>query len=150
MLGKLKFWLLKIISPIVPTDMFAKKYPVSIKAVIIIRGKVVLLKNEREEWELPGGKLESGEPPERCLEREVEEELGVKVKVTTILDAWLYNILGKVEVLIVTYSCKHAELSEDSLIISHEHKELGLFTLDEVSKLPMPQGYKDSIYRCMK
>jgi len=37
-------------------------YPVSVKAVLLNRdGKVVLLLNEREEWELPGGQIQPGE-----------------------------------------------------------------------------------------
>ncbi|MBZ0264863.1 8-oxo-dGTP diphosphatase MutT [bacterium] len=31
-------------------------------------------------WELPGGKLEDGETPERALEREVYEEMGVHIQ----------------------------------------------------------------------
>jgi len=37
-------------------------------------------------WELPGGKVEAGESPDAALVREVREELGCELAVTTWLD----------------------------------------------------------------
>ncbi len=51
-------------------------FPVSVKGVVIRDGRVLLLRNERDEWELPGGKLELGEDPESCVAREITEEVG--------------------------------------------------------------------------
>jgi 8-oxo-dGTP pyrophosphatase MutT (NUDIX family) len=67
-------------------------FPVSVKGVVVRDGRVLLLKNEREEWELPGGKLELGESPEACVAREITEETGLPVITGPALDAWQYHI----------------------------------------------------------
>ena len=36
-------------------------------------------------WEFPGGKVETGESKEDCLQREVQEELGLEIEVGTAL-----------------------------------------------------------------
>jgi mutator protein MutT len=125
------------------TDGARLLYPVSIKGVLLIDGRVVLLKNEREEWELPGGKLDPGETPEACVVREIEEELGLAVECVAILDSWVYEIRPDVSVLIVTYGCRL--LNDATPRLSHEHKEVGLFAFDEITALPMPAGYRRSI-----
>lgn len=128
------------------SDNAARHFPISIKAVLLIEGEVALLRNEREEWELPGGKLETGEAPRICLAREVEEELAIPVIVATILDSWLYAIRPGLEVLIVTYLCLPAG-GEITPRLSEEHRELGLFTYRQIESLRMPAGYKASIAR---
>lgn len=130
-------------SPPFPQDNRAYRFPVSVKGVLVHADRVVLLYNERQEWELPGGKLELGETPEACVVREVAEELGVQVRLGPILDSWVYHIAPGVDVLIVTYGCYPT--SVDTLAHSAEHKALGQFTLQEVQTLPMPDGYKKSI-----
>ena len=46
------------------------------------KGEVLLLKRkDNKEWVLPGGLLEFGEHPYTCIEKEVKEETGLKVKV---------------------------------------------------------------------
>ena len=53
--------------------------PVSVKGVLLQGSHVVLLENERGEWELPGGRPEPGESPEAGLIREMAEELGAAI-----------------------------------------------------------------------
>ena len=55
------------------------RFPVSVKGVLLEDDRVVLLLNDRDEWELPGGRLERGEDPIACLERELAEELGAEI-----------------------------------------------------------------------
>jgi 8-oxo-dGTP pyrophosphatase MutT (NUDIX family) len=126
-----------------PRDNDACRFPVSVKGVIIRGGKVILLRNEREEWELPGGKLEPSESPEGCLAREIAEELRLEIVPESVLAPWIYTIVPGVNVLILTYGC--LESSRDDAILSDEHKELRWFPLAEVDALRMPDGYKASI-----
>ncbi|CAN5291580.1 NUDIX hydrolase [soil metagenome] len=126
-----------------PTDNNAYRFPVSVKGVVFHRGEVLLLRNERDEWELPGGKLEPGEEPAETVVRELREELGIETKALTLLDSWVYHIADGVEVLILTYGC-HAENFEH-LAVSHEHKALGRFAPEDIAGLKMPEGYKRSI-----
>jgi len=125
--------------------MSAPRFPVSVKGVTSIDGRIPLLFNERDEWELPGGRLEAGEQPDIALVRELAEELNVEARVDRILDSWLYKIAGKGEVVIVTYAC--TVLRSEGMRFSHEHKGLRLVDPGELEGLIMPDGYKRSIKR---
>lgn len=118
-------------------------FPVSVKGVAFRGGKVLLLQNERDEWELPGGKLELGEDPAACVVREISEESGWQVAAGPLLDCWQYHIGAGQDVLIVTYGCYVH--STGAPVVSHEHQRAGLFLPGQVPALTMPDGYKRSI-----
>lgn len=113
------------------------------KGVVIRGGKVILVRNERDEWELPGGKLELSESPRDCLAREMSEELQLVVEPQSILDTWIYTIAPGVHVLVITYGC--SESSQAEAVLSDEHRELRWFALAEIDGLRMPDGYRNSI-----
>jgi 8-oxo-dGTP pyrophosphatase MutT (NUDIX family) len=119
-------------------------YPVSVKGVVVRAGLVLLLRNERDEWELPGGKLELGEDPACCAEREIAEEVGWKVTAGLLIDAWQYHIADNADVLVLTYGC-YPLTGTGEPSVSHEHSEVGLFTDAAAAELRMPAGYKRSI-----
>jgi len=130
--------------PIFARDNHSYRYPVSIKGVVAQGDAVVLLRNARQEWELPGGKIEPNEVPEDCLIREINEELSIAVHAGPLLDTWIYKIAADVIVFVVTYGVDFAgDLSE--IKCSSEHKEARVFGLGEVDALSIPDGYKRSI-----
>ncbi|MCM6774477.1 NUDIX domain-containing protein [Nocardia sp. CDC159] len=119
-------------------------YSVSIKGVVVREGRVLLVKTDRGEWELPGGRIEPGETPEDCVAREVAEETRWPVTTGPILDARLHymTVTGKY-VFIVTYGCYPD--TDAAPVRSDEHEEIGLFAEDEIAALNLPEGYKRSI-----
>lgn len=125
-------------------------WPVSVKGVAAdASGHVVLLLNERDEWELPGGRLEpSDDSPESAVVREVQEETGWRVEAGPLLDTWIYQPLPETlpdrRVLIVTYGCT-LSTTDTAPIVSQEHSQVGLFTAEQIRGLRMPNGYKRSI-----
>ncbi len=131
---------------------FMKSYivPISVKGIIFEDNKVWLRKNERNEWELPGGKLEEGEQPEETIEREFLEELGFTVEAKKIIQAYLYTIHVSPDenrgVLVVTYLC---ELQSNTGVFELEGEagaaEFKQFSVDEIAKLNMPDFYKIAI-----
>lgn len=122
-------------------------YPVSVKGVVARNGHVLLLRNERGEWELPGGRLEPGETPEQCVVREIAEETGWAVTAGPLLDAWLYHVTeGRPPVFIVTYACcLHPGQEATDPMVSAEHDRIGLFAPGQLGGLVMPQGYRHSV-----
>lgn len=85
------------------------KHPVIVAAAVIRDGDRVLVTQRPTgplagKWEFPGGKLKPGESPERCLVRELREELGVEVGVSDIF-AVVYHEYDFGPILLLAYSC---------------------------------------------
>jgi 8-oxo-dGTP pyrophosphatase MutT (NUDIX family) len=118
-------------------------FPVSIKGVLLIEGKVMLVRNDRDEWELPGGRLEVGETPEEALEREFDEELSLKVETLGLVDSYLFEVIPSKNVFIVTYGCRLRGDFKPRL--SDEHSALALHALADLERIPLPAGYARSI-----
>lgn len=124
------------------------RLPISVKAALIDRGKACLLLNERDQWELPGGRLEAGESPQDCLVREVREEVGLEAVVENLVDARPFNPAPGKEVFIVVYRCRLAMPGVP--ILSSEHRAVGWFTAAQAATLVLPDGYLASLRRAME
>lgn len=122
--------------------------PISVKGIMIdSQGKILLLKNERNLWELPGGRIEEGEQPEDALKREVQEELGIEVTIKKLNDTWIYEVQKERYTLIITFEVAYE--SEETILLNEEHIDMGWFSLAEIEHLNAAEGYKNSIKKAM-
>ena len=121
--------------------------PISVKGVLIEGARVLLLLNERGEWDLPGGRPDPGEDHRTALRREVREESGLAVEVGAALDEHLFEVLPGRFVRILPFVCRLAGGSD--VVLSHEHLQtrwLPLADLNErIDGHSLPAGYLGAI-----
>ncbi len=126
-------------------DVFRKAdgLPISVKAIITLEDKVLLLQEHDEEWELPGGKLDKGEALEDTLHREVYEETGLKIKSANLVDLCVRSRdRGRTDICVATYYCKVKFSSLKDVTISEEHICAGLFRKKQLERLYMLDIYR--------
>ena len=112
-------------------------YRVSAKAAIRSPKGLLLVKEDSDRWDLPGGGVEHFEEPEEALHREIQEEVGVSI--TEIeknqLQAWAtYDHTADRPLLFLVYPIHtqlEAEKSSDPAIT------IGYFTKQELKDLPI-------------
>jgi 8-oxo-dGTP pyrophosphatase MutT (NUDIX family) len=118
-------------------------YPTSIKGVLLLDGRVLLVKNSRDEWELPGGRIDGDEDHAQTLSREFAEELSIDVAMAAPIDSYLFEVIPGRHVFIVTYGCTLVGVFQPA--ISEEHTEHCLWPVSRLSELKLPVGYRRSI-----
>jgi 8-oxo-dGTP diphosphatase len=117
---------------------------VTVKALVVKDGKILLIKESPEmsgKWEIPGGGLDFGEEIQEGLKREVEEEMGVKVK--TIEErpmyVWTWRYENKRNMdwyysLVVGYK---VELESFDFKSTESCEEIGWFSKEELEGIEL-------------
>ncbi|GMT45804.1 MAG: DNA mismatch repair protein MutT [bacterium] len=106
-------------------------------------------KDAHNKWELPGGKVEFGEPPQNAIEREILEETGYVVEAESIVanivsNVWIYE-QTRFHAIIIGFNCKLKKASE---LLENDHRVSALkwFTKNEIKELELITGVKEIIY----
>lgn len=68
------------VSMLICSPLLALPLKVVCRAIITEDTNILLVSDDGKLWSAPGGKLEGDETLEQCLEREVYEETGLKIK----------------------------------------------------------------------
>jgi 8-oxo-dGTP diphosphatase len=117
------------------------------KALIVKEGEILFLQRSLESgfdpglWELPGGKIAYGEDIIEALLREVQEEVGLKIKVGLPFKTWHFTkepywVTG------VTFLCEY--ISGD-VLLSEEHAAFTWIKPSQYESFPLSKAVKEQI-----
>jgi len=82
-------------------------------AIVVRRGNILICQRRQNAalggyWEFPGGKIEPGESREQCLERELAEELAIRVRPLKALDSIEFDY-SEASIRLHPYICEHVD-----------------------------------------
>lgn len=109
-------WILGYLGRLMQNSTYPQKAPLLVTAAVIQDGNEILIAQrqmnhaiEGGKWEFPGGKVEFGENPEACIEREIKEELNLEVEAEKLLgiSSHVYEEApGPLHVVLLFYQCR--------------------------------------------
>lgn len=138
----LKRVLVHLLSHFINFDSISDKFPVSVKSLIFDDKRFLLIKNERDEWDIPGGKIENNHNIIETMVREVKEELNITIDNYNILLAKKY-LFRKQEIIVIVYNSKIT--NEDPINLSFENIDYNFFSYNELNQLKLTPWAMDSI-----
>ncbi len=123
---------------------------VKVAAAVITRGNEIFATQRgygdfKGGWEFPGGKIEPGETPRRALEREILEELGVRIRVGQYITTAEYDYPG----FHLSMDCFWCVVCSGELTLK-EHEAARWLTrdaLDSVDWLPADRGVAKMLWK---
>jgi 8-oxo-dGTP diphosphatase len=113
---------------------------VAAAALVDVDGRVLIAKRPHGKamaglWEFPGGKVESGETPEECLIRELNEELGIKVTHACLAPfVFTSHSYDSFHLLMPIWLCRRWE----GFVSAREHEAIAWVRPEKLSDYPMP------------
>ncbi|PTI96048.1 ADP-ribose pyrophosphatase [Staphylococcus simulans] len=120
------------------------KHIVSASCVVINdENKILLIKSPLRGWEIPGGQIENGETIREGVIREVKEEAGVTIKLTTYC-----GVFQNTEHSIINHLFKGIYI-DGTLTTSDESLEVGFFTYEEVMQKVTWGNFTERIRLCL-
>jgi len=122
-------------------------------AAVIVRDNKVLIGRRKKgssmalKWEFPGGKLEPGETPEACLERELREELGIEARVGGFYSSGTFMPGTAEGIELFAYE---ASYREDDPVTLTDHEEIRWVDISDLTKYDFPEADAPIVLKLMK
>lgn len=98
-------------------------------------------------WDVLGGHCEPGEPPERTLVREVEEEVGVTPTAWQLLDEFREPLHDRDEMLVLHLYVVTAWAGTPHNRLPEEHAAISWFAVEDACRLALAHPQYPTLFR---
>ncbi|OPY75812.1 MAG: CTP pyrophosphohydrolase [Syntrophorhabdus sp. PtaU1.Bin153] len=132
--------------------MTKRRLPQIVAAAVIEKDGRVLIAKRRQgsklagKWEFPGGKLEEGETPKQCLERELREELAVIAEVGDFICSSEYSYTPDWTIRLLAY--RTTVIS--GIFNLNDHEEIRWVKPVDLVNYDFPEADKPIVERLIK
>lgn len=128
--------------------MEEKPFRLSIKVVIFDdAGRYLLLKRSHRskgnpgKWDLPGGKVDSGEDFDRALIREVMEETGLQISLAGVIG----GTQRELEERVIAYLVMEARLVSGQPRLSGEHEDFAWVRPGDLGEMDLVEQFREFV-----
>jgi ADP-ribose pyrophosphatase YjhB (NUDIX family) len=119
------------------------------KAVIVMGGKVLVMRDPREKeeiWEIPGGRLNVGEDPRAGLAREIKEELGIDCVIGDVIHlAQFFQHSEQKNALMIAYEAAPVDIGAPLVLEEGEVCEIRYISKEDMESLKFFPEYEETL-----
>ena len=109
-----------------------------VKGIIRKNGHILVLVKPNGTLDLPGGRIENGETVQSALQREIDEETGLKVKIHDPLEKWSFYKTPEQLIRGITLECTYID---GKVKLCGEHKQYFWAAIDSINSLTLNRNF---------
>lgn len=113
-----------------------------VKGIIRKNGQILVLVKPNGTLDLPGGRVENGETAQSALQREINEETGLKVEIHNPVEEWSFYKTPDRVIKGITFECAYLE---GSVKLCSEHKRYFWAAIDSIKHLSFNRSFLRNI-----
>jgi 8-oxo-dGTP diphosphatase len=109
-----------------------------VKGIVRKNDQILVLVKPNGTLDLPGGRVENGEPVKSALKREINEETGLKVKIHGPVEKWSFYKTPDRLIKGITFECAYLD---GKVKLCDEHRHYFWAAIDNIKRLSFNRNF---------